>query len=291
MQALSVDAALLRSPRERRLCGFVHSVFDRVVNVAGNRGELFTLASRDLDNAPGTLIADTASFGATGIARGDRVEAARERIDIGGRIGIRLDGARAWDCTLPGYPADDSLLRRNLCTVRARMASRGIGRVSPPGEVPSGFGLEMAAALERLAGTLGAALRAGDIRTAVLQGKSMLGLGPGLTPSGDDFLVGLSAVLHVPGNPRRELADVCALILAGMERRTNAISFAALKAAARGRVGEAIQNLLGDLMAGTPNDLAASAARVLRIGSTSGADIVAGILCGFDVTTGGSGAR
>jgi uncharacterized protein DUF2877 len=280
VQALSVDAALLRS-RERCMHGFVHSVFERVVNVEGEDGELFTLASRDLDDAPQTLIADTASFTMMGIARGDRVDATREGIAIGGRIGIRLEGARAWNGKLPSYPADDSRLRRNLGKVRALIGSRAIG-----GRPPSGFAFTMAATLERRAAMLRAALEAGDIRRAVLHGRAMVGLGPGLTPSGDDFLVGLFAALHVPGNPRGELASACDLIVCGVERRTNAISVAALKTAARGRVREAIQDLVRELTEGPPNELAAALTRVLAIGSTSGTDIVAGILCGFDVTTG-----
>jgi hypothetical protein len=292
MQALSIDAALLRSSRDGRLRGFVHSVFERVINVEREDGELFTIASRDLDNAPATLIADAAGFATTGIARGDRVDAVQSGIAIAGRLDIRLDEASAWDARLPGYPADDSRLRENLRKVRARIGPRAIGGGPPRGAAPSAIARVMAATLERRARMLRAALCAGDVAAAGLHGKAMMGLGPGLTPSGDDFLVGLLATLHVPQNPCRELAGVCDDILVDVARRTNAISAAALQAAARGRVREAIQVLMRELMHGTPNRLAAALSRVLAIGSTSGTDIVAGMLCGFEVAVGRrSGAR
>jgi uncharacterized protein DUF2877 len=292
MQALSIDAALLRSSRDGRLRGFVHSAFERVINVERKDGELFTIAGRDLDNAPATLIADAAGFTAMGITRGDRVDAVQSGIAIAGRLDIRLDGACAWDAQLPGYPADDSRLRGNLRKLRARIGTRAIGGGRPRGTAPSAIARGMAAALQRRACMLRAALCAGDLAAAGLHGKAMIGLGPGLTPSGDDFLVGLFATLHVPQNPCRELAGVCDDILVDVARRTNAISAAALQAAARGRVREVIQDLIRELVQGTPDRLAAALSRVLAIGSTSGTDIVAGMLCGFEVATGSrSGAR
>ncbi|HMA09648.1 MAG TPA: DUF2877 domain-containing protein, partial [Ramlibacter sp.] len=90
----------------------------------------------------------------------------------------------------------------------------------------------------------------------------------------------------LPGSPGHCNANFCVAVVADVERHTNTISAAALKAAARGQVRECIQTLLGELMAGTPEAAAAALAPVLAIGSTSGGDIVAGIVAGFEVTAG-----
>lgn len=37
----------------------------------------------------------------------------------------------------------------------------------------------------------------------------LMGLGPGLTPSGDDFLVGLFAVIHLPRSPISKYQPWC----------------------------------------------------------------------------------
>jgi hypothetical protein len=140
----------------------------------------------------------------------------------------------------------------------------------------------MAAALEQRAAMLGAALRRGDAEAASTYAKAMVGLGPGLTPSGDDFLVGLFAVLHVPESPCHGLKDLCAKLVADAVGKTNAISVAALKAAAHGRVREPVHALMRELVAGTCESVKAALAPVLAIGSTSGADMVAGIVSGFE---------
>ncbi len=285
MQALSVDSALLRSLRQRPWHGQVHSVFERVVNLEDEDGALITLARRDLDNAPNTLIVDAEGFGSSGIARGDRVQASAGAIAIDRQHHIRVDGAVGWDAALPAYPVDDVRLRENLAIVRARIGRPPLGGApSAQGESPLASG--MTAMLELRARMVCAALSRRDLSAACAHAQAMVGLGPGLTPSGDDFLVGLFAVLQLPGNPAHCHESFCMAVIADVERHTNAISAAALKAAARGQVRECIQALLGELMTGTPEAVAAALAPVLAIGSTSGADIVAGIVAGFEVTAG-----
>jgi hypothetical protein len=281
-RALSVDAALLRLLRENPSPGVVHSVFDHVVNIQREDGELYTIASRGLDNAPNTLIVNAARFAAIGAVRGDRVDAAAGEIAIAQRIRIPMGGAIRWKAALPAYPSDDSRLRLNLTAMRAQVGPRAFGRAAWTDGSPSRLACAMAAMLERRAAMLRDALRAGEAGSACTHGLAMVGLGPGLTPSGDDFLVGLFAVLHVPASPCSRLKSVCEDIVQGVERRTNAISAAALKAAARGRVRESVQALLRELMAGAPAGVARALSAVLAIGSTSGADMAAGMLCGLE---------
>lgn len=111
----------------------------------------------------------------------------------------------------------------------------------------------------------------------------MLGLGPGLTPSGDDFLVGLFAMLNVPGSPCRGWLGGGTAVLEHAGDATHAISLAALEAAAGGRVRESIVALIEALLHGSPASLFHPLRRVLAIGATSGADLVAGILAGLDL--------
>ncbi len=283
LQALSADEPLLQTLRQGRFEGRVHSVFERVVNVEDGNGELVTLAGSDVDNAPNTLIVDSPLFGMTGVAVGDRVTASEGTLAIGERVEIGIGGAVPWAGRTPAYPADASRLRANVAVVRG-----GIGRLGTPCDVSSRdasteFAAEMSRILGQRALVLCAALSRGDLDAAGIHGKAMLGVGPGLTPSGDDFLVGLFAVLHIERSPCHPFRSVCADIVADVERRTNAISAAALRAAAHGRVRESIHALIGELMAGRDESLLASLSTVLAIGSTSGTDIVEGIVSGFEV--------
>src|SRR5512140_2856224 len=142
MQALSVDSALLRSLRRRPRRGRVHGVFERVVNLEDEDGALITLAGRDLDNAPNTLVVDAEGFGSSGIARGDRVEASAVAIAIDRQHPIRVDGAVAWDAALPSRPINAARLRENLAVVPARIGRPPLGGApSAQGESPLASGM------------------------------------------------------------------------------------------------------------------------------------------------------
>jgi len=65
--------------------------------------------------------------------------------------------------------------------------------------------------------------------------------------------------------------------------RTHAISLAALRAAAEGRVRARVVALLTALTVGGRDDTLAALRPVLAIGSTSGRDIVGGIVLGFEI--------
>ncbi len=280
LRALSGDAPLLRLFRQAAFHGRVHSVFERAINIEHAAAGLVTVASRTVDNAPGTLIVDAVSLGAAGVQAGDQAVGGEGGLALGGRIGIRLEGATEWEPALLTYPQDDARLRDNLEIVRASVERAQAGW-SPA------CGADM---LHRHASALCDALRRGHPVDACAWARALLGLGPGLTPSGDDFLVGLFAVLHVAESPCGRLKGICAGILADADQRTNAISAAALAAAARGRVRESVHEFLRQLMTGSREAAMAALAPVLAIGSTSGADMAAGIVSGLAVNVSVSGA-
>jgi hypothetical protein len=105
--------------------------------------------------------------------------------------------------------------------------------------------------------------------------ERLLGLGPGLTPSGDDLIGGALVALHALGYP--ELADRLAVaLLPAARERTNAISLAHLAAAADGEGSAALHEALGALSApGTPG-LGERLRAVDAIGHSSGWDALAG---------------
>ncbi|CAM3935286.1 TPA: DUF2877 domain-containing protein [Klebsiella pneumoniae] len=282
MAALSADMVFMRSLSSVGFGGRVHSVFKRVINIELSGGGLFTLASCDLDNAPDTIIVDSADFSEIHVAARQRVSTVGNLMHVGPFLDVRFRDVKGWSGELPRYPADASLLRRNLhaLTVYLKCAADagGMLRLLAGG---STFEHDVSAALAARSGRLCNALLRRNIDDARIHAKSMIGLGPGLTPSGDDYLVGLFAVLNVLRSPSQTLRCECLEMIVGAEFATNAISYAALSKAATGRVRAIISELIERLMHGTENDFLAPLARVLAIGSTSGSDIVAGIVSGL----------
>jgi len=105
--------------------------------------------------------------------------------------------------------------------------------------------------------------------------RKLVGLGDGLTPDGDDILVGYSAALRVTGHPRaQEVAEEAAALAPG---RTTDIAVMFHQHAARGEYSQRIHVLMERLIAGpTARDIEAT----LNWGASSGAATLLGALLG-----------
>lgn len=101
---------------------------------------------------------------------------------------------------------------------------------------------------------------------------ALLGLGPGLTPSGDDLLSGLLYGLrHSPARNTTSCEALRDAILDAAHERTNAVSADYLIALA--------QDAPFDCMAAAWEDPAGKAAELLQIGHNSGSEMLLGLLC------------
>lgn len=103
----------------------------------------------------------------------------------------------------------------------------------------------------------------------------LLGRGPGLTPSGDDVLIGMLGVLHRAGLPGRSADAVAALHrLLETSQLTTDVSIAYLRDACRGRLAGPLRRVL---RATDADDAATFLATLRAVGHTSGADTILGL--------------
>lgn len=103
----------------------------------------------------------------------------------------------------------------------------------------------------------------------------LIGLGPGLTPSGDDLLGGAMIGLHAFGRPDLA-ARLGAWTLPRARTRTHAISVAHLECAAAGEGMAALHEVLAALCSAGAPGLRDRLASLDAIGHTSGWDALAG---------------
>ena len=125
-----------------------------------------------------------------------------------------------------------------------------------------------------------------DIAQVALIGRELVGLGPGLTPSGDDFLGGLffsvrSLKMAYPGEFCWGDEPIAELI-AWARTRTHPISHVILNDLAHGHGPEPLHEMVSGLLRGEDLDrVMTRVIRLLNIGQTSGWDILAGVLTGM----------
>ena len=176
----------------------------------------------------------------------------------GTELSVSLRGAHTWRPR--SVPRPESARIGRLPMARAR----GMFSAAHPGA--TAFGEWIAA------GARGKAPRAA---------ASLIGLGPGLTPAGDDLVGGALVALRITSRHAcaARIAD-WALRLA--TRRTSRISRAHLACAAQGEGGAALHALLGALLAGR-NSVSREIDAIDAIGHTSGWDAAAGAALVLDL--------
>lgn len=110
--------------------------------------------------------------------------------------------------------------------------------------------------------------------------RSLLGLGPGLTPAGDDLLAGLLVGLARRPDLRDPLAAAVARVAPG---RTTWLSAELLRLAADGLAAPAVVAVADALAGHGPDDALADAVpALLAVGHTSGAALARGLLLAAD---------
>ena len=293
----------------------VHSVFRRAVNIR-HGARLVTLLP---ESAPGAVngvyarVPGGLSYRAAGIAPGTTVRAVAAgaasgtggaghatgegedlALDLSGARCDRFDGRIGRLAVRPGLP---HRLARAVRAGRALSAERSGGGFGALWETGGPWGddalphataerrdpvcARAAVSVRRLAGAVG--MKRPD--EAVAAAVPLLGLGPGLTPSGDDLLVGLFAALWAVegriglGGPASER------LLAEAGRRTNAVSFTYLSYALEGWFSEPLHRLATRLAAGTPEEVERALAALGAQGATSGLDTALGAVIGFAAAT------
>ncbi|WP_203991575.1 DUF2877 domain-containing protein [Sphaerisporangium rufum] len=180
-------------------------------------------------------------------------------------VGVR----RWWDPAPPLGPVQAPALAAMLPAYDA--ACRGTGRGT--GIDPAGAGALLAAGCAR-----------GSLLDAITAAERLMGLGPGLTPSGDDMLAGLLVALRHLGAATGAgravwVADwLAATVAFDAATRTTMISAALLRCAARGEACAEVLAVLRGLAGRGP--LEPAVRRLLCVGHTSGADLAWGLRAG-----------
>ncbi|MEY2516793.1 MAG: hypothetical protein QOJ89_4151 [bacterium] len=253
--------------------GRVRATFARCAYVAVDGGPLLVLHAAGRDHTPTSLCPAVWPPAGSAVAVGDPVVGRAGHLKIGELV-LDARGARVW------RPAP--------------------ARVTGASLVDPGIGVTHRLALRAAAGSTGGlvhelerAVARHDVERVTSCVASLVGRGPGLTPSGDDALVGLLAVTHrlaPAGAPWHH--DLLRPAVEAHLHRTGDISAHYLRLAVAGHFGERLIALCDALVAGPRDDVAAAAAAVCATGATSGADALLGVVSGLRlVAAAGAGDR
>ncbi len=199
---------------------------------------------------------------------------------------MALDKLTPWSCVLPDWPDDDMPGQWLRGFLEQEESSGVLGQYN--GLVSRGPE-RLARTLSEVTGSLTRALLHDDMACAYRHASRLIGLGPGLTPAGDDYLLGLATIANMAGSPIAHLRPLLIRLVQDNVNRTTVISHAALLHAVRGRVRESIQELASAMARGDGPAMEVRGRQVVAIWATSGTDIAAGMLAGIELTQVGKG--
>lgn len=267
--------------------GTVHSVFPTACNIAVG-DLLLTVQDAAKRHTPTSVrvAVDGPGSWAPSVRVGDRA-VQRAGVLSFGRHALHVGRVPVWapEPVAQWAPARSSTRHRlaHLAAARAHHLRAGAHTAAPELERDA---RALAALLPGTRPGPRAARRASDAPALEPAVARLVGTGPGLTPSGDDVLVGLLAALSRGGHgcPWATAAfDSVGKTVSRHAHRTTDISAHYLRLAARGHVGELLSDLVDSILTGLPIEaLLDRASDVLSVGASSGADALLGVLAGLD---------
>jgi len=255
--------------------------FERVLNLVNQEGNVLTLASDRIGAGPFSLVLEPGDFptnvevGASllvfenGFWLDDWLIDAEKPLrwnptpewnNISGRIELTSWSAARIRDLLGKHAEPDSLARLVVDPIASSPLPARILQVAEQ-NIPRLF----------------TGIKEKDKRSLATAAKGLAGVGPGLTPAGDDLLLGAMHglwAMHIE-DTARELSAVIAQTAAP---RTHALSAAWLEAGAAGETGELWHALVDAIASRDELALRNAVMRILPTGHTSGSDALGGFL-------------
>ncbi|MFB1050962.1 DUF2877 domain-containing protein [Paraliobacillus sp. JSM ZJ581] len=276
----------LSSIKKGEIVGEVHSVYDRVINIHNKTADRFiTVASKNIIQSPDMMkTTDDVNFKSWGLS----IKQSKKVFLIGyhrlliGELMIDFEKAISRRAKIKELSCSLNKLEKIIHKIDIFLDKKGekagvlhaYQHVFNPREEDLEIKLTVhqRALLDRLI------LFKQSYNSKQL--KHFIGLGIGLTPSGDDFLTGLLTVLHAYGGHsiNKNINEKQAW-LTFIKGRTTLVSYYMLKHCLEGMTNEGLNQIVikADNVSEKDMDI------VLNIGSTSGTDMLVGVVTGYRV--------
>ncbi len=261
----------------------VHGVFTHAVNLSLlTTGQLITLVTRGEPDLPQGIRLDTPeSFTFEGLSTGKKTFCRNGTLSLtDGELLVDLHIAKLWKCNLQALAINihDPLVNKSWQCAMNLINQEYTGTQN--GSL--GFQFTIVCKINEISKELITFTQQMDEISFERTIKKLIGLGPGLTPAGDDFLVGFLAGLWSTAGKNARHVHFLRQIRNAVERnsyRTNDISLIYLYHATHGQVSSRLRDLAGVISCGKSNgDLEKAIEASIHVGHISGFMATKGLL-------------
>jgi hypothetical protein len=251
-------------------------VFERVCNLVDGERRVLSLVAPEIGRGPFSLVVALGNGRFTDFVRADSqvfTQPHELRLQVGA-LAVDTGTAELWQARPFWESISPSAIQTCLPLFESKLAASSPdslahlnGRFDP-----------IAQKVKTAVHTLQHGLENSDLAACAEGARNLAGLGMGLTPAGDDFLLGVIYTLWLScfqrsGAKTQRMIEAIAETAAA---QTTTLSAAWLRAAARGEAGEPWHELIEALKNGA--GVTQAIERILATGHTSGADALAGFV-------------
>ena len=233
-------------------------VFDRVCNLVNERRDVLSIVARQIGDGPFNLVVENDILFSEYCHIESPISIHDHQLILGDLLINRVN-AKLW----PPRP-DWALLRTHIVNILDQVTSLSVTNYEP--SLPA-----------YLRSNLTTSIIAADTLPCLAAIKKLAGLGNGLTPAGDDFILGslyAAWIIHPPETSRvlaEEIANTATPL-------TTSLSSAWLRSAGRGEAGVLWHDFFDALVSADARRSQEGITRIAAVGETSGADALAGFI-------------
>jgi hypothetical protein len=273
---------------ERTRTGSVLHIFPDATNLVNEAGEVLSLVKRFDDMGPFSILLDDQKGNTHKSFTSDwwmdidsRIVTASGNLSVG-EVSIIVDNAQVWNPRV-----EWKSLTYPIINDAQKDMSNSLESNAPPDSIAMAFISTPRTATENEVVNswkgLSSALLNQDLDLLTSNTRRLAGLGGGLTPAGDDFLMGVIYAMWSLGEAGR--SSMIESLVSAAVPLTTTLSSAWLKAAASGEAALRWHYLVDAICSGDGSNVADAVRRMAAVGHSSGADALAGYLATLDLFT------
>ena len=252
-------------------------VFDQVCNVVDEGRRVISLVTPEIGKGPFSLIVNLPHGRFTDFITPESEVSVDGIVLQIGSLSVDTNSAELWDARPLWESVPPSAIQAYLPLFESKLATSSrdslwfVNGRSDPTSLKA----------QKAIITLQIGLKTGNLAACQEGARGLAGLGVGLTPAGDDFLLGVMVGLWLPKESSRGDAETQRIVEILVEEavpRTTTLSGAWLEAAGRGEAGQPWHGLVEALRDEGETAVSQAIDHILTTGHTSGADALAGFV-------------
>ncbi|MEX0422675.1 DUF2877 domain-containing protein [Providencia rettgeri] len=279
LYGLTADTHFLNLLNQPQPQGTVEQVFNKAINFSIDN-VLYTLLCSQLDNAPNSCRLINKDFSLFDIKEGETINLSNKEILIGSHYLISFSLCKEW--RQPVINFNDNELKRSNYLLYIEEQISNLDLILTENSLfkyqgDNFFYLSMTEQLVQLRSELIESIIKKNKKNIIYVIRQFVGLGIGLTPSGDDYLVGLMAFLLLIGHPAATFYPEFYQGITQSLSQTTPISAITLEKALNREYRENMQQLIQSLVDAKETNIYPQFLQILNIGSSSGSDMLFGL--------------